>query len=306
MQFETRISGIMEKIGRFVDYTTVGGKDVFLVDEHHHALLPWAILCRRSREPLNLISLDHHTDTHEPFSGYRYRVNSPDGISVDWDRMKGLLAPMIASVDLSDDVSVTQAIMKLKNDEHVSTATLTKILDWAFCINLSHSTTESREEHVWRQHALENSIRGIPFPSPPYTYDVPDNRIFTISAYCAVDCCGPHTEACAPRHSAQVIESIYLDQQLSIASTMYACVTGGHVLSSAPYILDIDLDYFHSASAIHPKNAQAFYQLIRGAAGITIAREPYYVEEERLEGETITSASLQLALMAHIEAAVTI
>jgi len=191
----------MQSLGQFAKHFTIGGKSIFVVEDHHHVLLPWAFLRQQFDRPPNLITVDHHTDTHEPFLHYRHFQSVNVTLPVDDAKRNAMLAPMLAEVDWRSERSIVEAISKLKNDEHISTATLTGILNWAFCINLSDSTTPSREEDAWRSNGIFNNIRQVPYPARPYTYDPPDDRIFTISSICAVDCQKrPHDDACTTIH----------------------------------------------------------------------------------------------------------
>jgi len=54
-------------------------------------------------------------------------------------------------------------------------------------------------------------------------------------------------------------------------------------LLSAPYILDIDLDYFNTFKSIAPDDSKVFKNLIENAGLITVATEPEYVEGCALE-----------------------
>jgi len=100
----------------------------------------------------------------------------------------------------------------------------------------------------------------------------------------------------------QVLESLYLNDQLSLAQEMFASVGHGALLH-APYILDIDLDYFHTDQSIRPNDLGTFYRLIQGAAGITIATEPWFVMDGRMDGANITSDELLDIVMNYIYAA---
>jgi hypothetical protein len=286
------------------DHFQIGTKDVFVVEEHHRALLPWALIRRRLPSPPNLISLDHHTDTLDAFLRFRSAQASTGFGSHDSQKFHELLPPLIASMDWRDTATISHAISRLRNDEHISAAAMSDIIDWAFSINLSRSTTSSIEQVAWRREHLQNLIKGIPFPEPPYTYDPPSSRIFEISSICAVGCAkSPHDDACIPTHYTQVLESIYLDDQLTQAQEMFACVGSGGILNH-PYILDIDLDYFHLESAIQPLDAATFYALIRNAVGITLATEPDFVDHGRIGDSQITSEKLLETMFSHIENAI--
>ena len=74
-------------------------------------------------------------------------------------------------------------------------------------------------------------------------------------------------------------------------------------LEAQPYILDIDLDVFHSRQAIEPADRTTFYRLIRNAVAITVATEAECVEDLKFDGETIDAEFLLARLMEHIKAA---
>ena len=72
-----------------------------------------------------------------------------------------------------------------------------------------------------------------------------------------------------------------------------------------PYILDIDLDVFHTVASIEPKDASTFHRLIRGALAITIATEAECVEELWHEEEEakLAAGDLLSRLLGHVEQA---
>ena len=75
-------------------------------------------------------------------------------------------------------------------------------------------------------------------------------------------------------------------------------------LEAAPYILDIDLDAFHSRKAITPDDPSTLHRLIRNAVAITIATEPECVDELwHDEADRMDSNDLLAELIRHIEAA---
>ncbi|WP_320534459.1 hypothetical protein [Robbsia andropogonis] len=84
-----------------------------------------------------------------------------------------------------------------------------------------------------------------------------------------------------------------------------AKVAGVPEFKSMPYILDIDLDYFHSERSIEPVESNTFYQLICNALAVPIATEPWYVDRLKTAGSTITAEWLLERMTRHIEAAMT-
>lgn len=280
----------------------VCGKDVYVVDDHHQALAPWALIRRRLERAPNLITIDHHTDVHEAFLGHAHLETYESGGDA-W----ALARDLIKRIDWQDDESLLWAIDHLRHDEHIDAATLSGILNYAFCIQLSDSGgNPSIEEQAY---AADRQARWpqpptLPPPCRPMTYEDPDNHIFVISHDCAIGCNRmPHNDDCVIEHGNMIIESIYLDDQLARGAEMSRCVGIDH-LQAQPYILDIDLDAFHSRQAIEPADPTTFYRLIRNAVAITVATEAECVEELKFDDEPINADMLLDRLMRHIDAAV--
>ena len=283
-------------------HQNVCGKDIYIVDDHHHALAPWALMRRRLEHAPNLITIDHHTDTHEAFLGHAH-ISTMNGQGDPW----ALAETLVRQIDFWNDQSLAWAINLLRHDEHIHAATMSDILGYAFCIQLSDSGgNQSIEQLVY---AADRQARWpLPptdqAPRKPMTYSMPDDHIFVISHDCAIGCPKmPHNDECLMQHGNMITESIYLDDQLARGSEMSRCVGLPH-LEDQPYILDIDLDAFHSQKAIEPANPSTFYRLIRNSRMITIATEAECVDELKFDGESIGSAMLLDRLMAHIEAAI--
>ena len=74
-------------------------------------------------------------------------------------------------------------------------------------------------------------------------------------------------------------------------------------LEAAPYILDIDLDAFHTRKAIEPNDPTTPYRLIKNAVAITIAAEKKRcVEEQWLEEKSrMSSDDLLTVLLGQID-----
>lgn len=278
-----------------------GGKDVYVVDDHHYALAPWALMRRRLGRAPNLITLDHHTDVHEAFLGHAHLETYESGGDA-W----ALARDLVKLIDWQNDQSLLWAIEHLRHDEHIDAATLSGVLNYAFCIQLSdhggNPSIEQQEYDADRQARWPQPTR-LPPPRRPMTYEDPANHIFVISHDCAIGCNRmPHNDDCVVEHGNMVIESIYLDDQLTRGTEMSRSVGIDH-LEAQPYILDIDLDVFHSRQAIEPADRTTFYRLIRNAVAITVATEAECVEDLKFDGETIDAEFLLARLMEHIKAA---
>jgi len=280
----------------------VCGKDVYMVDDHHQALATWALIRRRLGRAPNLITIDHHTDVHEAFLGHAHLETYESGGDA-W----ALARDLVKRIDWQDDQSLLWAIEHLRHDEHIDAATLSGILNYAFCIQLSdHGGNPSIEQQAYDadRHARWPQPPTLPPPCRPMTYGDPENHVFVISHDCAIGCNRmPHNDDCVVEHGNMIIESIYLDDQLARGTEMSRCVGIPH-LEREPYILDIDLDAFHSQQAIEPADLTTFYRLIRNAVAITVATEAECVDELKFEGEAIDANILLTRLIEHIKVAI--
>jgi UPF0489 domain len=182
---------------------TIGGKDVYIVESHHCVLEPWAEIRRcLSAEPA-LLTLDHHTDTLPPFLGHRYRAAGSSLSAAAKATMDAMLPGMIAALRYDDEQSVQSAVFMLKNDEHITTAIGAGIVSRAFVIN-----------HM-------SSKCGHP-------------KIYATSAACTVECQRMDHSDCQAMHSAQMLESVYLDRALDDLNTK-AQNDGVPAAESEPY-----------------------------------------------------------------------
>ncbi|UOB57000.1 UPF0489 family protein [Burkholderia pyrrocinia] len=284
----------------------IGGKDVYIVEAHHFVLMPWAHIRRGLETAPTLITLDHHTDTVDAFRGHRYRATKGDS-----DRSNAMLPELIASIDWKDDKSLLKAVSMLRHDEHIHTAFLAGIISCAFAINLSDQLPSVEEDAFseatsrrFNQLLARMAPEPMPDrPTPPFNYARRDDGMFTISADCAIGCDNvPHDDECVVVRAGQVLESLYLDHELATANRMATCM-GLASVEAEPYILDIDLDYFHSEKAITPADASTFHRLVRNAIAVTVALEPECVEELRCDDSKVTAPWLLERLKEHIDAA---
>jgi hypothetical protein len=272
------------------------------VDDHHQALAPWALIRRRLIRAPNLITIDHHTDVYEAFLRHANLETYESGGDA-W----ALARDLVRRIDWQDDPSLLWSIDHLSHDEHIDTATMSGILNYAFCIQLSDSDGNQSIEQ--QAYAADRQARWplppkLSPPRRPLTYRDPDNHIFVVPHDCAIGCTRmPHNDDCVVEHGNMIIESIYLDDQLARGAEMSRCVGIAH-LEAEPYILDIDLDTFHSQQAIEPADCTTFYRLIRNAVAITVATEAECVEEFKFDGETIDAGFLLAGLIDHIKLAV--
>ena len=260
------------------DRTTIAGKRVYIVDDHHKAFAAWAEERRRLESAPNLITIDHHTDTLEAFHNHAAGL-WPDDI----DAEKAVRDSLISKIDWRSDESILSAIALLVHDEHIHPATMAGVLNSAFCIQLSNGdgtpSLETTAHEAEMEAAFASGAPMPPRPRGPMTYAPTPDRIYVISFRCAIGCESPvYNDECVVHHAWEIIEARYLDDQLARGAEIARCIDMADMESDA-YILDIDLDCFHSGRAVHPEDAATFYRLIRNAVAVTIATEAGCVRE---------------------------
>ncbi|WP_321942718.1 peptide arginase family protein [Burkholderia cenocepacia] len=261
----------------FHDTFNIGGKNIFVVESHHHVLRGWAEVRRSqpSSPPPALLTLDHHTDLEEPFDDHRFYATHQRMTDQNAAAKKALLPGMIAAIDWNIEATVEAAIDKLKHDEHIRTAVQAGILSRAFVVNLE-------SEYI------------------------ADEEVYGVRAdYDEIGCTRPNTDPLIEKERIdRVLESMYLDHVLASLDSM-AQGGGAPAVTAQPYILDIDLDYFHSEKAIEPDDPETFYRLAQNALAITIATEPGCVKALRWPGSKITGKTLLARMEQHLRTALT-
>ena len=297
----------------------VGDKKVYVFESHNFALIPWAECRRTLGQKPRLFTLDFHTDTHTAFrttAAQKCAKFCPD--PEDW---QPIAQKLVKAIRFEDPATVAEAADRLLYDEQIDAAIRANILDIAFVA--AHAPDRHIESD--QQRAADEEGRATPEFSPkivdgktvyekkvrktapgPYTYTLPENRMVVLPRVSLpsgrLDPNGVQGEAYDRDYRDAAIEDDRLQPHIDLVNTI--CKSAGvAVVREAPYILDIDLDYFNTRQSIAPSNRTVFYELIRRATIITVARESACVKLCRLDGEKVTSSSLEKALMEHIEAA---
>jgi hypothetical protein len=247
---------------------TIGNKPIYIVEYHQQVLLPWAIESRRLGSPLFLITFDHHTDIQIPF--LKQLVGAPDIIEKSADRL--------SRYDIQNDERVIDCISNLACDEQIQAAIKLGIFDSAFVISWDGITdvplsTEMSQYYMKMQAFLlkdspwgDKTTSEPNLPERPFSYISTENNIYIVG----ID---------AETTPDEAITDAHLSRRLQILHNISSSVSLFSELSKARYILDIDLDYFHSREALEPKSCQIFYDLIKSAQAITIATEPEFVKD---------------------------
>lgn len=150
----------------------IGRKVVYLVEDHHHALLPWREICRELGTPPHVLTLDHHTDTLPAFTHFN-EVNK-------------VCHPVL--------VPVEEALPDLRHDEHfdfavrngiIRSATIFSHVNFAVDVNpaltIVHEppvdeTLETLEDYYARileSDFLRKNLQQAPLPQGlPYILDI--------------------------------------------------------------------------------------------------------------------------------------
>lgn len=265
---------------------SINGQDVYIFEQHHYALFPWSeIKACNSNRKMVLFSLDHHTDTHDPFLYYCYYNN---------EKMQNL----ISKIKLNDESSINDAVLKLKNDEHIKTALKIGIFDKAFII--SHLNTDDVPMSVQEKARLEKLEKN----DPEYIRQIIEGDYGITSR---VERTYEESEIYMPPFVVEenegendVLEDDFLTEKMVILSRMCPDIISAEGEIKCDYILDIDLDYFHTMKSINPISKRIFSQLAKSARAITIAKETACVELVRSE-ETVTSEILLEKLLKLLE-----
>ncbi|MGL5152668.1 MAG: hypothetical protein ACRC7N_19105, partial [Clostridium sp.] len=214
---------------------------------------------------------------------------------------------LIKNVDYNDGNSIKNAILNLRNDEHIRTALETDIISKAFIVSYNNTfdfpqSHEEKKRVDNYQQIMLNRIMGINSPEEdikrPFTYDESDIYIPAITS--------DRLDLSLMESFDHAIETDFLKEKFEIFNHMCSREISSDCTINDKYILDIDLDYFHTIKSIKPNNIEFFYNLIKNAEIITIAVESVYVDllkEEYQVQDDITSSFLQNELLEHIKQA---
>jgi hypothetical protein len=232
---------------------------------HHHVLRYWAAFRRKLRnEPAPfLVTLDHHTDTHQAFlrhcCGNDVRMAPPKPADI-----QSCARPLIHRLSSWKVADVEDSIRRLRHDEHIDAAEKAGIVDRTFILLTGDGDARSPKQRVHRPRRIIANAGGFP------TCDEAATAALTLE---------PET----------------LDPLILLIEN-----AAGKPLREIRYILDIDMDAFMTERAARPTNETSWHELICRASLITAALEPGCVAGGRLEGEKITGRSLFKIVADHV------
>jgi hypothetical protein len=216
-----------------------------IVVEHHHEVLPhWAAFRRTQHSAPRLLTLDHHTDTSRPFRRYLRRRARSQNQRLSDAMEQELSRQLVAQLDHTDPRTIDTAMAKLGNDEHVVAAIGADIIQSAFVI--AHNAADTNQD-IYLAHKI--ICRGVDEYS--------------------------HAGRIRPQPN-NVLETDFLTKRLQDFDDILR-VLDEPLLRDAPFILDIDLDYFNTLRAVRPDTPELIRTLAKEAALLTVATEPTYV-----------------------------
>lgn len=244
-------------------------KKMYICENHHHVLLPWAQI-RQSHNELNLLTLDHHTDIHDAFLSYLY------------NHKKETLDALISQIDFRNEATIRCTIEKLKNDEHIQTSIECGIIKKGFVISYDGFYDQPSSNEF--TNITQNTDTYIQFLmhsiSLPEIQTYPDSNLYVVGTYEYLN-------------DENGVSDDFLAAMLSKIQTM-----SGIYISRTNFIFDIDLDYFHSYKSLRGSDLMVFRHLLQVAAAITIATEPDFASDG-IDPEVILKEIVALARQAN-------
>ncbi|WP_363347259.1 UPF0489 family protein [Methylocystis echinoides] len=256
---------------KLVQKVSYGGKPVFIVEKHQEVIEAWVACRLNGLSGRVLITLDHHTDLQAAFLRHSHQSASRSfGSPVDETEATRKQRELVAEFNPDNLQSARAAVGMLQHDEHIDLAIKAGIFEHAYVV-LGYTSAVGRHPQAT---VLSFEPRLVSFEKFP-----PDG-----------DCERERADA--------VIES----GKLSLKINRIEAERGA--IGTFDYILDVDLDVFSTAKSISPSDPATFYDLIRGARAITIARETKIVEQEDGTSlEPLKADYLLEKLLGHIELA---
>lgn len=265
---------------------TIGKKEVGIVESHQDVLRLWREYHINTDHRPYLITFDTHTD------------NKP---AMNLNLEKG-------DISLLNNKWLQEICATIKNDEQIDTAIKLQLIKKAIIISFNGSSDIPNSiemcNYSWRDAMIKELMGEEPVPIPNRPYSYPNSDIYVIGYDCFIGCTRkPHTEECEKPKFDQAIETIFLESRFERINEMIPGFTDDRHIVTEKYILDIDLDYFHTIKSLNPDNPELFYNLIRNAETITIAKESNYIDTTFDE---LDSELLLRRLIEHVKSALNV
>ncbi|WP_373484089.1 UPF0489 family protein [Acetobacterium sp.] len=144
---------------------SIGGKDIWVVDDHQYVLLVWGTLFQTQKQPMVLVSIDYHPDTNPPFWLWAYQK----AMAIDPEREAELVEKfqkrMMASLVPLNLNSVRMTMDQMRNDEHINTAMELGYLRDYHMINCMEKHAYSRGSHYLVPESQFGRLEDVMFKS---------------------------------------------------------------------------------------------------------------------------------------------
>jgi len=252
---------------------------VFIYEKHNEVLEAWAKYRKTTNDIPNLITLDHHTDVLEAFCNSAF----------DWDRNRedfNKKKKLLNLLNYNDLNSIKKAIAYLRNDEHIDAAIRANIVNKAFVISHNGSTDNpppNEYTKIWndKKKLIELMMNKIALPTKNLTYPISSNGIYVVG--------------CSDIDENMVLDSKFINKKIKVIDNM-----NRSRFFESSFILDIDLDYFHTVASVNNGDLETFYELINKSVLITIAKESPFVDVYNSKDNEINSDILLDNILKHI------
>lgn len=247
----------------------VGKKRVRIVEDHHHALLPWAWERNDAGRALRLLTLDHHTDTLQAFTHYAQSHG---------------LENIFFSADFRSEKEIRGVLGKMRHDEQIDFAIRSGIVDSALLV-----THENFSVFV------NPRIRILHEPPFRGGASLTDFSRSSVDSVFPGECFRPSLSVLSAYYAKALEDDFFLSlfHQAGMAD-----------IPEAGFLLDVDLDYFKTPESLEPEKSLVFYELIRRSRAVTISRERDWVRLLNLDfGRIVDYAYAEKRILEHIERA---
>lgn len=263
-----------------VEEFNIKTKKVFISETHNFSICAWGKTRRILPQAPILVSFDRHTDVYSPFLRASL-VNC----KIDAKLQKSLMSKL----DYNSDKSLVESAQILYHDEQIRTAIATNVISKAIIICYANS-----ENLIYQNDKHFHPKEGRSYES---------GTIFIPKHGCYVGCnLETQQDECIIPHFNDAIDSKYLEKKFLILSQWLPKLVNNKQVNS-PFILDIDLDYFHTLKSIKPQSSSFFYNLIRKCEAVTITKEEKCVMESTKYDSTISVELLLEKMIEHIKLA---